>query len=95
LVVSDCEGQQRPVRVSDVDALTVMDIDYRHLPAVGERPVEGTVVDRQPPALIEAQQQMSTRNQGVRDADVGPQIAPHYHVVTCREGVFRPVVPNG
>jgi hypothetical protein len=95
LVVSDREGQQRSVRVSDVDALTVMDIDHRHLAAVGERPVEGTVVDRQPPALVEAQQQMSTRNQGVRDAHVGSQIASHHHVVTCREGAFRPVVPNG
>jgi hypothetical protein len=94
-VVADFEGQLRPVGVSDVDGLAVVDVDHRHPPAVDESPVQRTVVDRQPPALVEAQQQMGTRNQGVRDAHVGAQIAPDHHVVTRREGPFRPVMSNG
>jgi hypothetical protein len=54
-VVPDLERQQWPVGVSDVDALAVADVDYRHSPAVDVRPVQRTVVDCQPPALVEAQ----------------------------------------
>ena len=46
------------VRIPDVDALAVVDVDHRHPPAVHESAVERTVVDRQPPTLVEAQQQM-------------------------------------
>jgi hypothetical protein len=55
-VAPDLERQQRAVGISDVDALTVMDFHERHPPAVGVSAVERTVVDRQPPALVEAQQ---------------------------------------
>jgi hypothetical protein len=75
--------------------LAVVDVDYRHPATVAEGPVERTVVDRQPPALVEAQQQMGTRNQRVRDAQIGPEVAPHHHVMTCCEGTFRPVMTNG
>ena len=95
LVAPDLEGQQWPVGISDVDALAVVDVDHRHPAAVDESPVERTVVDRQPPALVEAQQQMGARNQRVRDAHVGAEIAADHHVVTRCEGAFRPVMPNG
>jgi hypothetical protein len=94
-VAADFEGQLRPVGISDVDGLAVMDVDYRHPVAVDESPVERTVVDRQPPALVEAQQQMGARNQRVGDAHVGPEIAPDHHIVTRCEGAFRPVMTNG
>jgi hypothetical protein len=55
-VAPDLERQQRSVGISDVDALAVMDIDDWHPAAVGESSVERTVVDRQPSALVEAQQ---------------------------------------
>jgi hypothetical protein len=94
-VAPDLESQQRSVGIPDIDALAVVDVDYRHPPAVDESPVQRTVVDRQPPALIKAQQQMGTRNQRVRDAHIGPEVAPHHHVVTRCEGTFRPVMTNG
>jgi hypothetical protein len=75
--------------------LAVVDVDYRHPATVAEGPVERTVVDRQPPALVEAQQQMGARNQRVRDTHVGPEIPPDHHVVTRCEGAFRPVMTNG
>jgi hypothetical protein len=94
-VAPDLERQQRAVGISDVDALTVMDFHERHPPAVGVSAVERTVVDRQPPALVEAEQQMGTRNQWVRDAHVGPEIAPDHHVMTRCESTIRPVNTNG
>jgi hypothetical protein len=54
-VTPDFERQQRPVRVADIDALTVMEVDHRHAMAVGVRAVQRIVVDRQPVALIETQ----------------------------------------
>jgi hypothetical protein len=55
---SELEAQPRPVGIADVDALAVLYVNHRHLAAVDESPVQRTVVDRQPPALVEAQQQM-------------------------------------
>jgi hypothetical protein len=95
LVAPDLEGQLRPVGISNVDALAVVDVDHRHPAAVDESPVERTVVDRQPPALVKAQQQMGARNQRVRDAHVGAEIAPDHHVMTGCEGAFRAVTTNG
>jgi hypothetical protein len=95
LVVSDLKGQPRPVGISDVDALAVVDVDHRHAVAVHESPIERTVVDCQPPALVEAQQQMGAGNQRVRDAHVGAKIAPDHHVMTRCEGAFRAVMTNG
>ncbi|OBI22746.1 hypothetical protein A5713_10390 [Mycobacterium sp. E2497] len=84
----DLERQLRPVRIPDVEALAVVNLDHRHPPPVDESAVEGTIVDRQPAALVEAQQQMRARDQGVRDAHVGAQIAPHHHVVTGGKRAF-------
>jgi hypothetical protein len=95
LVAPDREAQLRPVGITDVDALAVVDVDHRHPAAVDESSIERTVVDRQPPALVEPQQQMGARNQRVRDTHVGAQIAPDHHVMTCCEGAFRPVMTNG
>jgi len=94
-VAPDLECQLWPVGISDVDALAVVNVDHGHPPAVYESAVERTVVDRQPPALVEAQQQMGARNQRVRDPDVGPKIAPDHHVITRCKGAFRPVMTNG
>jgi hypothetical protein len=94
-VPPDLEPQRRPVGISDVEALAVLDVDHRHPPAVDEGPVQRAVVDRQPPALIEPQQQVGARNQRVGNAHVGPEVAPDHHVVARREGPFRPVIPNG
>jgi hypothetical protein len=52
-VAPNLERQQRTIGVSDVDALAVVDVDYRHAAAVDVSPVQRTVVDRQPPALVE------------------------------------------
>ena len=88
LVAPDLEDQLRPVGISDVDGLAVVDVDQRHPPAVDESAVQRTVVDRQPPALVEAQQQMGTRNQRVRNAHVSAEIAPDDYVMTRCEGTF-------
>jgi hypothetical protein len=95
LVAPHLEGQLWPVGISDVDGLAVVDFDDRHPAAVDESSVEGTVVDRQPPALVEAQQQMGARNQRVRDTHVGAKIASDHHVITRCEGAFRPVMTDG
>ncbi|OBH61123.1 hypothetical protein A5685_25750 [Mycobacterium colombiense] len=72
-----------------------MDLDHRHAPAVDESSVEGTVVDGQPLALIETQQQVGTRNQRVGDTHVRSQIAPDYYIVARCEGAFRSFVMDG
>jgi hypothetical protein len=95
VVAPDLEGQLWPVGISDVEALAVVDVDHRHPAAVDERPVQRTVVDRQPPALVEAQQKVGARNQRVGDAHVSAEIPPDHDVVTRCEGAFRPVITNG
>jgi hypothetical protein len=95
LVPSDLEGQLRPVGISDVDALAIVDVHHRHPAAVDESSVERTVVDRQPPALVETQQQMVARNQRVRDTHVGAKIASDHYVMTSCKGSFQPVMTNG
>jgi hypothetical protein len=91
----DFERQQWPVGIADVDALAVVEVDDWHPPTVSESAIQRTVVDRQPPALVVAQQQMGARNQGVRNPHVGPEVAPDHHVVARREGALRPVIANG
>jgi hypothetical protein len=94
-VAADLKRQLRSVRVSDVDRLAVVDFDDRYPTAVDESPVERTVVDGQPPALVEPQQQVSARDQGVGDPHIGAQIAPDHHIMTCRKGAFRSFVTDG
>jgi hypothetical protein len=68
LLGADRKGQSRSSRISDVDALAVVNIDDRHPVAVEVGPVQRAVVDRQPSALIEPQYQMRTRDPRIRDA---------------------------
>jgi hypothetical protein len=85
---SDLEDQARPVGVADVDALAVANVDHSCPSPVDERALLRSVVNRQPPALIEAQQQMHAGDLGVRDAHVGAQVTPDDDIVTCSEGTF-------
>ena len=94
LLRSDLEGQPRSLRIADVDALAVVDVDDRHPVAVDVGPVQRAVVDRQPSALIEAQDQVRAGDPRIRDAHVGVHVAPDDHLVACREGTLGPVVPN-
>ena len=71
-MATDLEGHCRPVRVADIDPLTVLDVDRRYSTVVDVQAIEAAVVDGDPPALIEAQYQVNPGNQRVRDADVGP-----------------------
>jgi hypothetical protein len=95
MVPSDLEDQQRPVRVSDVDGLAVADVDQRDPVTVDVGAVQRIVVDRQPAALIEAQQQVGARDQRVGDAHVGAQVTADHHIVARRERAFRTVMANG
>jgi hypothetical protein len=95
VVAAHVECQQRSVRVSDVEGLPVVDLDHRHAPAVDESSVERTVVDRQPLALIETQQEVGTRDQRVGDTHVRSQIAPDDYIVARCEGAFRSLVMDG
>jgi hypothetical protein len=70
-VGSDLEGQAGPLRIPDVDALAVVDVDHRHPVAVDVRSVQRAVVDCHPSALIEAQDQVRAGYPGIRDAQVG------------------------
>jgi hypothetical protein len=70
-VASDLETQERPIGIADIDGLTVMDVDHRHPAPVDVGSVQRTVVDGQPAALIETQQQVCPGDQRVCDADVG------------------------
>ena len=55
---SDRERQPRSLRVADVDALAVVDVDDRHPVAVDIGSVQRAVVDRQPAALLEPHDQV-------------------------------------
>ena len=93
-MVSDFERDPRPVGLADVDALAVMDVDHRHSLAVGEHPVQRVVVDRDPAALVEAQQQMRTGDQRVGHPQVGAQVAPDDDVAARGEAALGSVGPN-
>ena len=76
------------------DALPVVDVDHRHPVAVEIGPVQRAVVDRQPAALVEAQDQVRAGYPRVGDAQVGMQVAADDHLVACGEGTLGPVVPD-
>jgi len=86
LLGPDREGQVRASRVSDVDALAVVDIDDRHSIAVEIGPVQRAVIDCQPSALIETQYQMRARDSRIGDAHIGLHVASDDHFVSGREG---------
>ena len=92
--MSDLESHRRPVGLADVDGLAVVDVDHRHPLAVDEDPVERVVVDRHPPALVEAQQQVRAGDQRVGHAQVGAQVAADDHVAARGEAAFGSVSPN-
>jgi hypothetical protein len=85
VVTSDLEGQTWSVRLSDVDALTIADVDHPHPVTVDERPCRRTVVDRYPFASIEAQQQVCAGDQRMGNAHVGTEVASNDHIVAWRE----------
>jgi hypothetical protein len=87
-VASDLETQLRPIGIADVDGLAVVDVDHRRSTAVDECPVQRTVVDGLPAALVETQQQVRPGDQGVGDTHVGAQIASDDDVVTRRESTL-------
>jgi hypothetical protein len=91
---TDRKGQPRPLRIPHVNALAVVDVDDRHSVAVDVGPVQRAVVDCQPSAVIEAQYQMGAGYPGVRDAQVGVQVAPDNHLMACSEGTLGAVVPD-
>ena len=93
LLRSDRERQPRSFRIPDVDGLAVMDVDDRRPVAVDVRPVQ-RVVDRQPPALIEPQDQVRAGDPRVGNAQVGVEVTPDDRLLACREGTLGPVVPN-
>ena len=68
LVMADVEDDPRPIGQAEVEALAVPNVDRRHPSAVGEDAVVRVVVDRDPPAVLEAQQQVRAGDQRVRDA---------------------------
>jgi hypothetical protein len=88
VVAADLEGQQRAVRVADVDPLAVLDVDHRHATVVDVHSVEAAVVDGDPSALVEPQQQVSPGDQRVSDADICPQVTPNNYIVAWREGAL-------
>jgi hypothetical protein len=58
VLLSEFEAQLGSAGIADVDALAVLDVDHRPAVAVDEGPVHRAVVDRQPLALFEAQDQV-------------------------------------
>ena len=70
-MTSDVENEPRPIRQAEVEALAVPNIERRHPLAVGEYPVLAVVVERDPPAVVEAQQHVRAGDERVRDAYIG------------------------
>ena len=89
------EAQRRAVRIADVDPQSVVDLGHRHATVVDVQAVEAPVVDREPSALVESHEEVSSRDQGVRDADVGAQVAPDDYVITRRESAVGSLVAHG
>ena len=65
------EREPRTVGTADVDLLAVGNVDRGHAAAVDVQAVEAAIVDSDPAALIEPQDEVGARDQRVRDADVG------------------------
>ncbi len=94
-MATDLEGHRRAVRVADIHSLAVLDVGGRYPTVVDIQTIKAAVVDGDPPALIEAQDQVYPGYQRVRDADVGPQVTPDDHIVAGCEGPFGSLVPHG
>jgi len=87
-VASELETQLGPIGIANVDGLTVVNVDHRRSTAVDESPVQRTVVDGQPTALVETQQQVGPGDQGMGDAHVGAEIASDDDIVTRCESTL-------
>jgi hypothetical protein len=94
LLGSDREGQPRALRISDVNALAVVNVDHRHPVAVEVGSVQRAVIDCQPTALVEPQDQMRARDPRIGNAHIGLHVASDDHLVAGREGSLGPVMPN-
>ena len=92
---SHLEAQRRTVRIAQIHRRAVGDVDLRHPSAVDKHPVERTVVDRPPPAVLEAQHDMRPGHQGMGQADIGAQVPADNHVMSGGERARWPVVPDG
>jgi hypothetical protein len=55
-MMTDFEGELRSVWIADVDGLAIVNVDHRHPTPIDVSPVQRAVVDRQPAALVEAEQ---------------------------------------
>jgi len=94
-VASDFKTQLRPIGITDVEVLTVLQVSSGHSPVVDVHPVEAAVVDGDPPTLVEPQHKVCAGDQRMCDSDVGAKIAADDYVVARREGSGRSVVSNG
>ncbi len=92
--MADLERQHRSLGVGELDLHPILNVDGGHPPAIDVHPVEAAVVDGNPAPVVEPQNQMFTRNQGVGNAHVGSDVAPDDDVVAGRERARRSVVPN-
>ncbi len=81
-MVSEREGQTRPVGLSDVDALAIADVDNRHPATIDEHPVRRIIGDREPPALLKAQQQVRASNERMGDTHVGAEVTSDHYIMT-------------
>ena len=95
LVAADLEGQRRPVRIADVDAQAVLDVDHGHALVVDEQPVEAAVVDGDPSALVESDDEVRAGDQGMCHADVGAKVTPDRYIVARGERALGSLVPHG
>lgn len=93
-MATDLKADHRTVRISDVDAQTVLDVGARHAAVVDIQPVEAAVVDDNPSALVESDQQVGPGDQRMRDTHVGPQIAPDDDIVACCKGALGSLIAH-
>lgn len=95
LVAAHLEGERGTVRIADVDAQAVLDVDHGHALVVDKQPVEAAVVDGDPSALLESHNEMRAGNQGMCHADVGAKVTPDRYIVARGERALGSVVPHG
>ena len=88
VVAPDEKGQPWPVRPGNVDALAVANIHHLHPATVEKHAGRRTVVDRNPFAPIEAQQQMCAGDERMGNPHVGAEVSSHDHVLACREAAL-------
>jgi hypothetical protein len=105
LVAPDLETQLRPIGVTDVEVLTVLQVDGGNPPIVDVHAVEAAVVYGDPSALVEPQHKVRAGDQRMCDTDVGAKpmttslpgakvrVDPSYRTVSAG-GAGRLIVSN-